>query len=241
MYCIHCGAENAAAFCAACGRRQHDEGRFKSGVAKVDPSISASDSSGADGPTVQSASCWTESIHYDTVLSSPEPRERILAASRNATKGVTGDDVLAVFDAVSPIGFSLGKLTNAILPIYDRLGIKTDRELQARFDDPPGRVMLAVLCALATKSLAITEVGQDAEKCSLSAAIPSGLITNRGKLHALITVENSCVSVLLATTISGQWYDFGKSKRLIEEMLRFIHGDLTNQHSGDPPGYRRVA
>jgi hypothetical protein len=182
-----------------------------------------------------------ESIHYETVLAHAEPRERILVAGRGATEGVTGDDFLAVFDAVSPIGFSLGKLTNAILPIYEKLGIKTDRESQAIFDAPPGRVMLAVLCTMAAKSLAIADVRQDSSQCSLSAKIPSGLITNRGKLHVLISVQELHVRVSLATSISGQWYDFGKSKRLIDEMFDSIHRDLTSQQAGLSPRYRRVA
>lgn len=243
MYCVHCGADNAATFCAACGRRQHVDRKvqFESDVVEADLSDSDPSSASSDGSTVQSSICWTESIQYETVLANPEPRERISAAGRRATEGVTGDDLLAVFDAVSPIGFSLGKFTNAILPIYDKLGIKTDRESQAMFDAPPGRVMLAVLCTLAAKSLAIADVRQDPNKCSLSAEIPSGLITNRGKLHVLISVQDLDVQVSLATTISGQWYDFGKSKRLIDEMFEAIHGDLTSQQSGRPPRYRRVA
>lgn len=243
MYCIHCGADNAATFCAACGQRQSVDSKvhFESDVVEADVSNSEPSSSSSDGSTAQSSICWTESIQYETVLASPEPRERILAAGRRASKGVTGDDLLAVFDAVSPIGFSLGKFTNAILPIYDKLGIKTDRESQAIFDAPPGRVMLAALCTLAAKSLAIADVCQDPGKCSLSAEIPSGLITNRGKLHVLISVHDLYVRVSLATTISGQWYDFGKSKRLIDEMFEAIQGDLTSQQSGRPSKYRRVA
>jgi hypothetical protein len=47
--------------------------------------------------------------------------------------------------------------------------------------------------------------------------------------------------VSLATSISGQWYDFGKSKRLIDEMFDSIHRDLTSQQAGLSPRYRRVA
>ena len=233
----------AGTFCAACGQRQDVDrkGQFEPDVAETDFSDPDNSLSKPERSTVQSSICWTESIQYDRVLANPEPRERISSAGQRAIGGVTGDDLLAIFDAVSPIGFSLGKFTNAILPIYDKLGIKTDHESQAIFDAPPGRVMLAVLCTMAAKSLAIADVRQEPHQCSLSAKIPSGLITNRGKLHVLILVHDLYVRVSLATTISGQWYDFGKSKRLIDEMFDEIHCDLTSQQLGRPPRYRRVA
>jgi hypothetical protein len=243
MYCVHCGAEGAATFCAACGQRQNlvAQFRFESDKVDLDGRVSVTNPSNAGGSAIESSVHWTKSIQYEAVLAHPEARVRLSAAGRNAVEGVTGDDLLAVFDAVSPIGFSLGKLTNAILPIYDKLGIKTGHESQGIFDAPAGRVMLAVLCTLAAKSLTIAEVRQDSNECSLSAEIPSGLITNRGKLHVLIAVHDLYVRVSLGTTISGQWYDFGKSKRLIDEMFEAIRVDLTNQQSGRPPRYRRVA
>lgn len=213
MYCVHCGAEGAVSFCASCGQRQRADAIDKD-QAVANSSVSESLSTDSASPIlaiVVSEANWTESIQYETVLAQIEARDRISAAGRSAVEGVTSEDLLAVFDAVSPIGFSLGKFTNAILPIYDKLGIKTGHESKGIFDAPPGRVMLAVLCTLAAKSLTITDVHQDPGKCSLSAEIPSGLITNRGKLNILIEVHQMFVSVSLATTISGQWYDWGRS------------------------------
>lgn len=243
MYCIHCGADSVATFCAVCGRRQLVDGQLpaESNADHCDPPDSNAGSANSAEPVIEASICWTDSIQYETVLASPEPRERIAAAGRGANQGVTGDDLLAVFDAVSPIGISLGKLTNAILPIYDKLGIKTDRQSQAVFDAAPGRVLLATMCTLAEKSLTIVDVRQDTHECALTAEIPSGLITNRGKLHAVITVHEQYVQVSLATTISGQWYDFGKSKRLIDDMFQSIYNDVTSQQSGNSPRYRRVA
>lgn len=240
MYCVHCGAEGAATYCAVCGQRQEVE-------RQVPPEANLGQTDTSDVGSCTEASelrppvCWTKSLQYNDVLASPEPRERIAAASRGASQGVTGEDLLAVFDAVSPIGFSLGKLTNAVLPIYDKLGIRIDRESQALFDAPPGRVILAVLCTLAARSLAIADVRQDANRCALLADLPWGLMTNPGKLHVLVMADDPCVRVSLATRISGQWYDFGKSQRLIDELFDAIQGDLTSQQSGRLSPYRRVA
>lgn len=245
MFCVHCGADGAETFCATCGRRQRAETQIPPerapGQKEQRDFGSGSNDSDSELSKHRQPECWIRSLQYHVVLASPEPRERISAASRKATKGVTGDDLLAVFDAVSPIGISLGKLTHAILPLYDKIGIKIDRESQALFDAPPGRVILAVLCTLATKSLAIADVHQDSNRCSLSADLPWGLMTNPGKVHVLIMEDGPHVRVSLAVRISGQWYDFGKSKRLIDELFQLIQDDLTSQQSGRPSGYRRVA
>ena len=240
MYCIHCGAEGAATFCARCGRPQHDDKSLKTNPHGLPGEAVDREPSQRD-PEGQDMLGWTRSIQYETVLASPEARRRIAAAGRGASKGVTGDDLLAIFDAVSPIGFSLEKLTHAILPIYDRLGIKTDREVHKIFNAPPGRVMLAVICALAAKALAIADVCQDATRCSFSAAIPAGLITNRGKLHVLMSVEEQGIRVSIAATISGQWYDFGKSQGLIDEMFASVQTNLTDQQLEHPEKDQRVA
>ncbi|TWU56713.1 hypothetical protein Poly51_26300 [Rubripirellula tenax] len=246
MFCVHCGADGAARFCAACGKNQTDlAGPFDTPeVVDLDVALTHSiETSDAivDAILVDDASDWTKSIQYQTVLNHPVARNRITASAKKSQPGVTGEDLLEVFDAVSPIGFSLAKFTKAILPIYDKLGIKTDRQAQSIFDAVPGRLMLATLCTIASKALVIDQVHQGPDQCSLSAELPSGLITNRGRIHILIEVCEGYSRITLNTTISGQLYDWGKSTRLMTDMLAEIHSDLTDQLSGHSPRYRRIA
>ncbi|GAA4463102.1 hypothetical protein [Novipirellula rosea] len=229
MYCVHCGADGAATFCAKCGQRQEPlVGDDPPSAESSDSIIEAVDNKAA---VIEAVIHWTDSIQYETVLASDDARKRITLAARDSRQGVTGEDLLAVFDAVSPIGFSLVKLSKVILPICDKLGLKTDRHATEVFFAPPGRVLLATLCALAAKSLMIAEVHQDIDKCSLTAELPSTLITNCGKLHLLLEESDGCVQVSVATTISAQWYDWGKSKRLIAEIFAAIDSDLHLQQS----------
>ena len=234
MYCVHCGAEGAAAFCAECGQRQ-------------DPIVGKDDSpTESVDAIIEAVMHWTESIQYETVLGNPDARNRIAFVARDTQQGITGEDLLAVFDAVSPVGVSLVKLSKLIVPICDKLGIKTDRQAQHAFVAPPGRVLLATLCAMASKSLVIAEVRQDVEKCYLSAEIPATLITHCGKLQILLEVRDGYVQVSLATTISAQWYDWGKSTRLIREIFAAIDNDLRDQQaqqlaSSDSVSFRQVA
>ncbi len=236
MFCVHCGAEGAAVFCPACGRRQSAEDSRP--ASKAQPQLHDPD---ADDGILEALVVESDSFQYETLLADAEARERIAAAGRVAPQGVTSEDLLAVFDAVSPIGISLGKLTTAIVPIYDKLGIKTSRHSQGIFDAPPRCVMLAVLCTLAAKGMVVAKVHQDTDKCSLIADIPPGLITNRGQMAILIAAHDAYVQVSFATTISGQWYDWGKSERMMDDLFASIRADLTDQQHGQEPRYRRVA
>ena len=111
MYCIHCGAEQAANYCRKCGKSQ---------------TVATSDASQVhDAQVIQTSQCidrddWVKHLDYHQLLRCEEPRRRIAAASSKSKPGVTGDDVLALFEAVSPTKLSISKLTHAIVPIVDK-------------------------------------------------------------------------------------------------------------------------
>ncbi len=235
MYCIHCGASGAKNFCASCGSSQTAESTSK--LAPVDQENLVQ-----DGNDIIIAELhWIESLQYEIIINSVEARTRIAACASGVAEGVTGDDLLAVFDAVSTIGFSLGKLTKAILPIYDKLGIKTNYETQMHFAAPPGRVLLAALCAMASRGLKIDQVQQSTDACSLNAKITSGIITNGGQLRIMLTKQERVVQVEISATISGQWYDWGKSQGLAEAVRAKISQDIGDQQLGQPPRLGKVA
>lgn len=93
----------------------------------------------------------------------------------------TGDDLLAVFDAVSNVGFSLEKLSKAIVPISDKLGI------------------------------------------------------------IMLSEREGVVQAEISASISGQWYDWGKSQALIDAVCTNISRDLADQQTGKPPHVAKVA
>ena len=184
---------------------------------------------------------WTMQLNYETLLSVPAARARIAASSRGASIGLTSQDLLAIFDAVSPVGISLEKLNTALLPIYDKLGIKTLRWAQDRFVAPPGRVLLALLCVMARESLIVTEVQQDVDLCQMAVDIPSSLVTNQGQLFVLLQADTSGVYLEMRTRIPGQLVDFGISKRLIQTILTGIAADLQQQLSAPRVSILRAA
>lgn len=235
MYCIHCGASGAHKFCARCGAAQ------TVGERREQVLDSPRNSFQENSDIIVAEILWTDTLQYEIILRQPEARARIAACASEAAQGVTGDDVLAVFDSVSTIGFSLEKLTKAILPIYDKLGIKTSRETQVRFAAPPGRVLLAVLCALAAKGFKIEEVEQSPQACRLFAKIPMGFITNSGHLRIMLSECEGGVHAVVSASISGQWYDWGKSQALIDAICAKISQALVDQQTGKPPGVVKVA
>lgn len=223
MYCVHCGADGAAAYCRQCGKSQD-----------------------ADTPIVASLSparpdAWSQQLQYRPLLEYDEPRARIRAASKQAKRGVSGDDVLAVLDAVIPSPIALSKVTHVMVPIVDRLGIRTQNELQAVWQAEPGRVLLGFVCSLATKSLDVSDVEQAAAECTLSAKLPLGILTNPGMVTAKFETHSGWVRGSFLITIAGQWYDWGKSKRLLEELVAGINHDLAGQTGDAQVRYQRVA
>ena len=127
------------------------------------------------------------------------------------------------------------------MPIVDKLGIRTTNQSQAVWQVDAGRVLLAYLCSLASKSLEVTDVQQEVDSCSLSAKIPLGIITNPGKVVTKLESNSGWVRATLVVTISGQWYDWGKSKRLIEDILVGINADLIDQNAGQTVPFQRVS
>lgn len=217
MYCFHCGASGVAAFCPSCGQDQSLASHSKYET------------------IVETTLAWSESINYECIIAQPEVRQHLSAVRPRGMRGLSGEDLLSVFDAISPIGFSLGKLTSAVLPIYDKLGIKTQHQSEAEFQVPAGRLMLAALSSLACKSLTIDAVEQGANQCLLISKIPSGLITNRGQLSILLERSNTAVRVVMSTTLSAQLYDWGKSKRLQQELFELLRTYLHDQQMTQEP------
>ncbi|QEG41171.1 hypothetical protein [Roseimaritima ulvae] len=218
-YCVHCGTEGAVAFCPRCGLTQSPE-------------------SSQPAPPELPLGDWTLSVDYEHVLRHPEPQQRIATAQQGSREGITGENLLAVFDAVNPLGISFEKLAQAVVPICDKMGLHTGHQSQCAYEAPPGRLLVATLCTLAANALVVDQVEQQPDECGFTATIPSGMITNRGKLHVLVQDCQRYSQLSLGVRIAGQWHDWGKSKRMIAAMFTAVDADLREQEAGRG---RRVA
>lgn len=170
---------------------------------------------------------WYDEIRYDVLLHFTEVRDSIAKCAGQAKSAVSAEEFLALCDlAFVPLaGVSLKKIALIVQPIYSKLGIRTGKVRNEIFPSPSGNLLLSVLCSLASHGQTIRKVEQGEDGCLLEAAIPSDIWSFEGDL--LITVRRNHPGTFVegATNIKGQLFDWGKSKRCLNELF----GDL-----GDP-------
>jgi hypothetical protein len=216
MFCSNCGTKADGNFCAACG-------------ARLQASQDAS-------PEPERTGSWADELVYEQLLQYPEVRERIAQAGRRSQSQMSGENLLAIFDAVVPTGISFEKLTVALLPIYDRMGIKTGKTSEMILSVPAGRAIVATLCAMASQGYEMNKVDQTSDGCVLTALLPSTLWTNRGDLIVSIQQGRRSLRIHATTNIPGQLFDWGKSTRLLRDFFGSIRQELTAIPWGHVPG-----
>lgn len=215
MFCSNCGAKARGNFCSQCGASLQSDSE----------ECGAPLQSESEEVLVAQLADWSHEICYAQLLKYPEIRDRIAAAAKRYSPQMTGEELLATFDALVPTGISLQTLTKILQPLYGRLGIKTGQSSREQFAAPPGRVLVAALCSLAARGIELLEVRQAESACVLEATIPSNVWSFAGQL--LVTVHGggreTCVEA--AVKITGQLYDWGKSKRALNHLFADIRGE----------------
>jgi len=213
MYCHQCGTKAHGNFCSNCGTR-----------------LIAPEPAPANGPDIPPPPLadWSHELRYDILLLQPEVRQRIAENASRSQKKMTGEQFLALSDkALQPIiGVSLETVTSIAIPLYSALGIQTGKNQKTTFTAPPGKTIVACLCALARRGQELDKVEQGEDGCVLKATIPSDVFSFSGEL--LITIQHHAprTTVEAGTIIKGQLYDWGKSKRILEKFFQDIQANL---------------
>jgi len=217
MYCSNCGVKAGGNFCAACGANLQTPG---------EPQIAGE----PQMPTPPSD--WTDEIVYETLLLHPDVRERVAKASQQCKQGINGEDLLSLYDSVDPTGVPVGKLVMGMVPIMDRIGIKTGKKSELTLRAPAGKTLVAILCGMARKGFEIQKVDQSDEGCVLTALIPSTMWTYRGELVVGVERSQGSMHIQAAAKISGQLIDWGKSDKTLREFFEEIRRELSPK---EPP------
>lgn len=207
-FCVHCGSAGAAAFCSDCGQAQAST-----------EAVQRETHAEYGGP-------WHNSVQYAAIVRQPAVRTALEQAAASNRSNSSSAQWLALLDAVSPLGVSIGTLADAIVPLSDKLGIRTSRSAAAAFTAPAGKVLATALVAQVELNCPLLEVRQEQDRCSLIAEIPSNLFTWMGRLAILVDRREEDVLVQVSATIAGQWYDWGKSNQLIQLTLHKIRASL---------------
>jgi len=204
MFCSNCGAEARGNFCSKCG-------------SPLTESPPASEAPPASEEIVQD---WSRETRYEKLIRVPEVRDMIDRHAAMNGKRLSGEEFLAFCDKVIPLGFPLAKLVTSAQTLNTRLGIKTGKQRSETLETPPGAVMVAALCSFARNGQTIRRASQLDDGCLLETTLPSDVWTLEGSLHLSVRQAGAGTLVEAATTIQGQLFDWGKSKRCLEELFR---------------------
>lgn len=200
MFCSNCGAEASGNFCSKCGSSLRD----------------------TTIPLPAVVQDWSEEVRYEHLIRIPEVRALIDKHVSMARKSLSGEEFLALADKVLPLGVSLEKLGGAVQPIYAQLGMKTGKEHSEVLPTSPGTVIVSALCSLARNSQVLQQVQQLEDGCLLEAILPSDIWSWQGILYVSVRKVETGTRVDGATSIKGQWFDWGKSKRCLEMLFSDI-------------------
>lgn len=213
MYCSNCGTKAGGNFCSACGAKIQAPGELEE--LPLEPPRD-----------------WTEEIDYETLMQHPEVRDRIAKAAQKSPKRISGEDLLAVYDAIQPTGVPLQKLTVALLPVFDRMGFKTGKQSQLTLRAPAGRTLVAILCGMAGQGFEIQKVDQLDDGCVLTALVPSTIWTNRGEMVVGVERRQDVIQIQAAIKISGQLMDWGKSAQTLRQFFDEVRREVSPK---EPP------
>ncbi len=209
MYCTECGASVAGKFCGECGTRVGAQRAPE----RNEPA-----------PIDRSPLDWSQSLDYAAVTAVPEVRARIERAAQEGEGRLSGDKFMQLMDAVTQpmIGVPSSLVVKITQPINAKLGLKMGKNRDEQFQAPAGRVLVGVLCALASAGCRLNDVQQSADACTLLATIPCDFLTMTGRLNMTITRSGAGAKVTAQAAIDGQLYDWGNSRRRLDALFSAV-------------------
>jgi hypothetical protein len=194
MFCAECGKQAHGKFCSHCG-------------------------SPLEVPEqAELVADWSE-VCYDAILKFPGVQDLIDRNARQAPKRMSGEQWLALADKIAPVGVPMETLATAMQPMLDKMGIKAGKERTAQIAAPVGQVLVRALCSLAKHGQTLRLVTQANDGCQLDAALPSDLLSLEGSLLVRVRRNGPRTEVSAATKITGQFFDWGKSNRCLDQLF----------------------
>jgi hypothetical protein len=200
MYCSNCGAKASGNFCSGCGSR-------------LSPPASAQADHRSRG------SDWEQEVDPKAVLEAPEVRELVERNAARPDKPIAGEEYMKLFDKLAILPLPSGTFVSLVQPMYAKLGIKTGKTRTEQLPAPPGRVLASLFCALARKGRKVLDMERANDGCVVTADLPSDLWTLAGKLVVAVERAPAGTRVQAATAIPGQYFDWGKSARCLNELI----------------------
>lgn len=159
---------------------------------------------------------------HEDITADQRCRKIIEREAGKAKTGMTAPEFWQYAEVLMPRRLPLAALATLSSKIGEKLDAGRENHGFGLFRFSFGHVVLAVLTSLARQSLAVRQVQEGEERCLIEAEIPSTLLNLRGKLEIIIVTESAKTKVFIESKIFGQWMDWGKSRRLIDQLLRDV-------------------
>lgn len=211
MFCSQCGAHCQAddRFCSSCGAPLQ--------TSVPSPQPEAAPSSPAD---------WSNIVDYRVLTAIPEVHDRIAHATAQASAPISAADFLAIADkALVPLVSSTvptASIMQLVQPIYERMGIQTEKTRTEEVPWPAGRVIVAALCSCARRGMTVAAVHQGTDGVVIEATLPSSALALKSTLVATIARSSSATRLQAVAATKGQLYDWGRSKRTLQTLFEDV-------------------
>ncbi len=168
---------------------------------------------------------WDEEVNYRTLVKTPEVRELIDRYAGLSRKKMSGEELLQLAEKIMPTGVPLDKVMSLFQPLATQMGIGTGQERVERIQAPVGRVLVRALCSLARHGQSLRHIRQGSDGCALEATLPSDIWALEGQLGITVVRRGGWTDVGAATKVGGQWFDWGKSRRCLDQLFADLQHD----------------
>ncbi len=146
--------------------------------------------------------------------------QRIIEREAGKVKAsLTAPEFLQFAQLVLPGRLPLSALASISGKVGAKLGAGREEFGFRVYHHPFACVVLAHIVSLARHSMTIKKVEEVEGHCLIESHIPSTIWNLEGRLETLIIAEGSKTKIMMQAKIFGQWFDLGKTERLIEQLL----------------------
>lgn len=211
MFCPECGTKGGGKFCVECGTR----------LSTPETTAAAPSHGSEPEPAVD----WSREVRHNRLIAHPEVRTLLKDADKRAGTRISGEQLIAFYDkylAKFNYGIAVGDVASIAAPLLNQLGIKTGKSRSEVIPAPIGHTTVAVLCSLTAQGIAMKDVVQASDGCVIEATIPPDLLVYQGTLIVTLTDLGGQTRVDALTKIGGQYFDWGKSTRLLDRLYADI-------------------
>lgn len=237
MFCSECGSRAAGKYCSNCGSPLRKVAESAASAGPLSETISSSEVLGGDEALVPAQWNWEEEVSYEHLVQLPAVRAALAQHAAQARTGLTCEKFLEICDQVIPGQVSYAGVAAVAQPLWASLGVRTGKESRRQIAAPIGRAIARAICSLARHGQKMQNVEQFADGCSITAELPSSLFAMKGELQISLRRVGNATEANAATHIPGQAFDWGKSRRCLQDLW----GDMESEMGLPLSGPRRQA